>query len=292
MSHAARSFGIGRMLAVVALVTLTVAGRATQAAPARQATSVNIVDYNFNPQSITVAAGSTITFTNTGKATHTASSTTGAFDTGRLSAGQSKSATLNTAGTYAYVCQIHESMTGTIVVTAAQTQASPTPAASAAPAAPTGSLQAKDQPAAGNSITVDSVTAGQDSWVAVHADNGGKPGGVVGQTLVKAGASNNVKVTLSAAPKAGDTYWPMLHVDAGAKGTYEFPGVDAPVAANGAPVMMKITILSGAAAPTSPTLPNTGANGAGMAWWLGAALVMLLAGLALVSRRRGRAHMP
>jgi plastocyanin len=277
--------GIGRILIVLALLTLALAGRAAQAAPSRQTAAVKVVDFGFEPKNLTVAAGTTITWTNTGQRPHTATSTTaGVFDTGRIDPGASKSATLNTAGTFNYVCQFHENMVGQIVVTAAQAQPAPAPNTPAAPAAPSGSLTAKNQAVSGDSITVQQVQSSVDGWIAVHMDDAGKPGKVVGFAPVKAGASSNVRVTLNPAPKAGDKFWPMLHVDVGEKGKYEFPGADAPVVANGMPVMMEITMLAGA----STALPATGAGSGLIPLLAGIALLALLGGLAFtrILRRR------
>ena len=58
---------------------------------------------------------------------HTATSTTGAFDSGDLAQGESFSVTFTTPGTYDYFCTPHPTMTGQIVVQAAA------PAATAAP---------------------------------------------------------------------------------------------------------------------------------------------------------------
>ncbi len=96
-------------------------------------------------------------------------------------------------------------------------------------------LDATDQHVTDNSITIRAVAVPVDSWVVIHSGETGKPGGVLGETLVKAGTAADVKVALSAA--ATSAVWPMLHVDDGVAGTYEFgtvEGADAPVAMNGA----------------------------------------------------------
>jgi hypothetical protein len=97
-------------------------------------------------------------------------------------------------------------------------------------------LSAGDQKLDGSSVTIGSVTVPVDSWVVVHSTSkeGFTFGGVLGETLVKAGTTPNVKVELS-----GDmtsAVWPMLHVDDGVAGTYEFgtvEGKDAPVVIGG-----------------------------------------------------------
>ena len=49
---------------------------------AQSANAVSIVDFAFQPASIEVPAGSTVTWTNTGAATHTVTADDGAFDSG------------------------------------------------------------------------------------------------------------------------------------------------------------------------------------------------------------------
>ena len=56
------------------------------------------------------------TWTNDDAVPHTATASDGSFDSGNLNPGQSFSLTFSTAGAYAYICQYHAGMTGTIVV--------------------------------------------------------------------------------------------------------------------------------------------------------------------------------
>src|SRR4051812_43108199 len=109
------------------------------------------------------------------------------------------------------------------------------PVAGAAPAAqtPSGTVDAADQAIVDGSIVVASITAGQDGWIVAHVDENGAPGRVIGKTAVKTGDSKDVKIKLSEDVPAGGKLWPMLHIDAGTIGTYEFPGPDAPVVVNG-----------------------------------------------------------
>ena len=125
-------------LATVAMVVLAVASLAVAAAarPAavRAAThSVSIVDFAFNPGSMTVNVGDTVVWTNTGEAPHTATSQSGpaAFDSGRLETGQTFSFTFTVPGTYSYICSIHPEMQGTITVAAAAAPPAQPPAAAA-----------------------------------------------------------------------------------------------------------------------------------------------------------------
>ena len=106
----------------------------------------------------------------------------------------------------------------------------------------TGSLDAADQTGDGKTITIKSVNiTGSTGFIAIHADLSGKPGPVVGHVAIPAGDSSNVVVTLDKASPTG-AYWPMLHLDAGKIGTYEFPGPDVPVMSGADIVMKKITV--------------------------------------------------
>jgi plastocyanin len=75
-----------------------------------------ISDFKFTPATLTVHVGDTVTWSNVGPSSHTATATDGSFDTGVLKKGQSTSHTFTQAGTFAYVCQIHPFMHGTVVV--------------------------------------------------------------------------------------------------------------------------------------------------------------------------------
>jgi amicyanin len=101
---------------------------------ARAATqTVTISDFAFSPATVTITAGDTITWTNTDPVVHTATSATGAFDSGDIAQGDSFSVTFTTPGTYDYFCTPHPTMTGRIIVEAA-------PAATAAPSPAGGPL--------------------------------------------------------------------------------------------------------------------------------------------------------
>jgi hypothetical protein len=123
------------------------------------------------------------------------------------------------------------------------------PAASAAPtgsaaagAAVTGSIDVADQSSDGKTITVDAVNiTGAAGFIAVHADADGAPGPVVGHAAIPEGDSSKVVITLDA-PVTTGAFWPMLHLDAGTIGTYEFPGPDGPVKSGADIVMKKITL--------------------------------------------------
>ncbi len=78
---------------------------------------ITISNFMYSPMSDVVAPGSTVSVTNTDEVTHTLSATGGQFNTGDISPKQTKTFTAPTkAGTYHYICDIHQFMMGTIVV--------------------------------------------------------------------------------------------------------------------------------------------------------------------------------
>jgi plastocyanin len=81
---------------------------------APMAASVMITSFSFQPATITVAKGATVTWTNQDPVTHTITSTD--FDSGSVEQGKTYSRVFDKAGTYEYHCAIHPSMKGTIIV--------------------------------------------------------------------------------------------------------------------------------------------------------------------------------
>ncbi len=79
--------------------------------------SVSIKNFAFSSSTLTVKAGTKVTWTNSDTAPHTVTSDSGSMlNSGNLSTGQSFSFTFTEAGTYTYHCALHPSMTGTVVV--------------------------------------------------------------------------------------------------------------------------------------------------------------------------------
>ncbi len=91
----------------------TSGGSSTSGGP----TAVTIENFEFEPATITVAAGTTVRFTNEDASSHTATSKqSGAFDTGSIAKGESATVKLDEPGTYAFFCAFHPFMKGTIEV--------------------------------------------------------------------------------------------------------------------------------------------------------------------------------
>jgi plastocyanin len=97
-------------------------GAGAEASPAAATTSgsttaaVEIKNFAFDPPSIEVAAGTTVTWTNDDQAPHTATQNGTGFQSNKIDPGASFSFTFDTPGTYEYHCEYHPNMHGTVVV--------------------------------------------------------------------------------------------------------------------------------------------------------------------------------
>jgi plastocyanin len=163
------------MLAVAAALLASALSLHDTASPASaQAAGGNTVevgDDHFAPQTITIPVGTTVTWEVAGSHGHTVTSDTGVFSSGTtpLTQGDTFGFTFNQPGTFPYYCLFHGGpggvgMSGTVVVTAAQSHPTPVPSPTPMPtyaptptpmpaAAPT-PAPAPSGGAAGSSITV------------------------------------------------------------------------------------------------------------------------------------------
>jgi amicyanin len=110
---AARGFR-ATLAAVVVLAGL--AGLASGQALAADA-QVKIANFTFDPPTLTVKAGTTVTWVNADDIPHVVSEKDGKFRSSALDTDEKFSQTFSTAGTVEYFCAIHPHMTGKIVVT-------------------------------------------------------------------------------------------------------------------------------------------------------------------------------
>jgi plastocyanin len=107
----------GACLAIaVALLLLVIP---MSAARAQEVATVSVVDFAFEPATIEIPAGSTLTWSNVGRVPHTVSDE-GDFNSGLLAPGATYTLTFNAPGTYPYFCKIHpDLMRGEVIVTGA-----------------------------------------------------------------------------------------------------------------------------------------------------------------------------
>ncbi len=132
--------GINLLIAIVALVSFS--GCLNQGEPPQQAVNssgslppvsaspdqpkagtaqpsadqIRINNFAFNPSTITVSPGTSITWTNHDSAPHTVTESSGKFGSQTLNQGQSFSYIFKEPGTFGYYCAIHPSMKAKVVV--------------------------------------------------------------------------------------------------------------------------------------------------------------------------------
>ncbi|HUN72446.1 MAG TPA: metallophosphoesterase [Steroidobacteraceae bacterium] len=101
----------------VSFTDMTLAAAASTA-PAAATPAVTISNYSFQPGTLTVKKGSTVTWLNSDGDVHTIKSTDGpaAFGSPALDSGNRFEFTFNQPGTYHYTCSVHPYMRGVIVV--------------------------------------------------------------------------------------------------------------------------------------------------------------------------------
>jgi plastocyanin len=115
-----RSVSIAGLAAALVLGTLGFGtGQKTYVTNAQEKTStmeVKIDNFSFGPATLTVPAGTTVTWTNRDDIPHTVVSTDGVFKSKVLDTDDKFSYTFSKTGTYPYFCSIHPKMTGKIIV--------------------------------------------------------------------------------------------------------------------------------------------------------------------------------
>ncbi len=94
------------------------AGGATASGKPVSTTRVAIQNFAFSPATVTVKAGTTVTWTNQDSEPHTVTAKSGAGpNSPTLDQGATYQYTFTRAGQYSYLCTIHPFMLGTVVVT-------------------------------------------------------------------------------------------------------------------------------------------------------------------------------
>jgi plastocyanin len=77
---------------------------------------INISGFAFDPVTITIKVGETVTWTNQDNVVHTVAADDNSWTSDNLGKGASFSHTFNTAGTFTYHCGVHPNMKGTVIV--------------------------------------------------------------------------------------------------------------------------------------------------------------------------------
>jgi plastocyanin len=108
------------LFAAMAVAAILFLGSKSVHASAPQAQGANaevkIDNFSFSPATITVAAGTTVTWTNRDDIPHTVVSDDKVFKSKVLDTDEKFSYAFTKPGTYPYFCSIHPKMTGKVVV--------------------------------------------------------------------------------------------------------------------------------------------------------------------------------
>jgi plastocyanin len=108
---------VGLFSAVMVATLLLSAGSPGSSAKAPEPASaeVKVDNFSFGPATLTVAVGTTVTWTNRDDIPHTIVSTEKVFKSKVLDTDEKFSYTFTKAGSYPYFCSIHPKMTGSVV---------------------------------------------------------------------------------------------------------------------------------------------------------------------------------
>ena len=79
-------------------------------------TAVTISNFAFDPTTITVKVGDTVTWTNNDSTSHTVTSDDGQFDSGTILKGATYKHAFSKAGEYGYHCTLHPDMKAKVIV--------------------------------------------------------------------------------------------------------------------------------------------------------------------------------
>jgi plastocyanin len=109
-----RSRALLTVIGVTALWLLAASRLSSAAAP--DSTQIVIKDFMFTPNSLTVKAGSSVTWVNKDDEPHSVISDTGMFRSGGFDTNETFSFKFDKPGTYAYHCALHPRMIATIIV--------------------------------------------------------------------------------------------------------------------------------------------------------------------------------
>ncbi len=171
-------------------MTVSVTHHAPRGPVLRATTTVQVVDFTFHADSITIAVGDTVTWSNNSGITHTSTSDTGVWDSGDMATGSSFSFTFTSAGTFPYHCQIHVAqygMRGTVTVVAPPTITSPTSASASE----------------GDAFSYQTVAAGATSFSATGLPAGLTISAATGAITGTPTASGSFPVSLTATSVGG-----------------------------------------------------------------------------------------
>jgi len=77
---------------------------------------VNIKGMKYDPASVTIRAGDTVTWTNADQRDHSVAASDGSFSSGNIGPGATYSFVFNKSGKFEYSCSLHPRMKGVVIV--------------------------------------------------------------------------------------------------------------------------------------------------------------------------------
>lgn len=124
--------------------------------------------------------------------------------------------------------------------------------------------------------------SGVDGWIAIHADDNGRPGEVLGHAPLREGENAGVAVRLDR-PASSGTLYAMVHADDPDDDSYTFPDGDPPVEADGQPVVEPLRYAATGEGAGGEDLPASGGPQI-VPVLLAGGMLVVAAGAALVGR--------
>ena len=107
---------IHTLVSALAVSALSMVFTSSLVAAEAKHTIVTIQNFSFDPETLTVPAGTTVTWLNTDDEPHNVTSVKKKFRSGPLPTNKQFSFTFKDPGTYNYICSIHPYMKGKVVV--------------------------------------------------------------------------------------------------------------------------------------------------------------------------------
>lgn len=105
-----------RDLGPLLLATMMVTAASTDSVRAQEKAAINIDNFAFAPDTLTISRGTTVTWTNRDDIPHSIVEINNLFHSSAFDTNGTYSFTFNQTGTYDYVCGLHPHMKGKIIV--------------------------------------------------------------------------------------------------------------------------------------------------------------------------------
>ena len=111
-------FSTGVLAILLAAIGFVSCHKSNNSSNAPSVASVSIKNMAFNPGSVSVTTGATITWMNSDTTIHTVTADDGSFNSGNIAVGATYTKVFSTTGIFSYHCILHPEMTGKVVVIA------------------------------------------------------------------------------------------------------------------------------------------------------------------------------